>query len=55
MSQVACRRSGWAGRGWGGWWGGLAAGGWLYFLLGLSRVAMSPRSASYRPRHAWRA
>ena len=46
MSQVACRSSGWVGRGWGGWWGGMAAGGGLYLLLGLFSVAMSPRSAS---------
>ena len=31
---------------------GWAAGAGLYPLLGLFEVAMSPRSASHRPRHA---
>ena len=35
--------------------GGWAAGGRLYLLLGLLRVAMSPKSIRYRPRHIWRA
>ena len=35
--------------------GGWAAGGELYFSIGLTlfRVAMSPRRTSYRPRQAW--
>ena len=33
----------------------LGAKGILHLLLGLFRVAMSPNSASYRLRHAWRA
>ena len=32
--------------------GGWAVGGGLYFPLGLFRVAMGQRSASYRPRQA---
>ena len=31
-----------------GWW---AAGGGFYFPLGLCGLAMSPRNASYRPKH----
>ena len=31
------------------------AGGGLYLSLGLFGVAMSPRNASHRPRHDWRA
>ena len=31
---------------------GWAAGGGLYPMLGLFEVAMSPRSATHRPRHA---
>ena len=44
--------------GWGGWVegvGGWEAGGGLHRLTGLFGVAMSPRSASHRPRHDWRA
>ena len=39
------------GGGVGGWRGGRAAGGRLKFLLGLFGPAMSPRSASHRPKH----
>ena len=39
------------GRGWGGW----EAGGGLHRPTGPFGVAMSPRSASHRPRHDWRA
>ena len=39
------------GRGWGGW----EAGGRLYPSIGLFGVAMSPRSASHRPKQDWRA
>ena len=60
---------GWEGGGvggWGGWegvgWvegvgggGGWEAGGGLHRPTGLFGVAMSPRSASHRPRHDWRA
>ena len=59
---------GWVGGGWvGGWegggWegggvgggGGWEAGGGLHRPTGLFGVAMSPRSASHRPRHDWRA
>ena len=35
--------------------GGWEAGGGLYRPTGLFGVAMSPRSASHRPRHDWRA
>ena len=35
--------------------GGWEAGGGLYLLIGLFGVAMSPRSASHRPRQNWRA
>ena len=45
---------GWEGVGWVegvGW----EAGGRLHHPTGLSGVAMSPRSASHRPRHDWRA
>ena len=59
---------GWGGRGWGGvggggvigggvggGWGGWEARGRLHRPIGLFVVAMSPRSASHRPRHDWRA
>ena len=48
---------GWAGgRGGGvGVGGGWEAGGGLHRPTGLFGVAMSPRSASHRPRHDWRA
>ena len=36
-------------------WGGGEAGGGLHHPIGLFGVAMSPRSASHRPRHDWRA
>ena len=36
-------------------WGGWEAGGGLHRPIGLFGVAMSPRSASHRPRHNWRA
>ena len=39
----------------GGGWGGWEAGGGLHRPTGLFGVAMSPRSASHRPRHDWRA
>ena len=47
-------------KGVGGWvggtgWGGWEAGGGLHLPIGLFGVAMSPRSASRRPRHNWRA
>ena len=45
---------GWEGGGVGGG-GGWEAGGGLYRPTGLFGVAMSPRSASHRPRHDWRA
>ena len=35
--------------------GGWEAGGRLYLPIGLFGVAMSPRSASHRPRQDWRA
>ena len=35
--------------------GGWEAGGGLHRPIGLFGVAMSPRSASHRPRHHWRA
>ena len=35
--------------------GGWEAGGGLYRPTGLFGVAMSPRSASHRPKHDWRA
>ena len=35
--------------------GGWEAGGGLHRPTGLFGVAMSPRSASHRPRHYWRA
>ena len=38
-------------KGWGGW----EAGGGLHRPTGPFGVAMSPRSASHRPRHDWRA
>ena len=54
------RQGGW--RGWGEWeeggvggGGGWEAGGRLYLPIGLFGVAMSPRSASHRPRQDWRA
>ena len=40
------------GVGGGGWW---EAGGGLHRPIRLFGVAMSPRSASHRPRHDWRA
>ena len=49
------------GRGWYGWWGGwavggrLSVGGGLNPLLGLFVLAMSSRSASHRPKHAYMA
>ena len=47
-----CVYKGWVGgRSWGEW----VAGGWLYLLRGLYAVATIPRSASYRPRQAYRA
>ena len=45
---------GWEGGGVGGG-GGWEAGGGLHRPTGLFGVAMSPRSASHRPRHDWRA
>ena len=45
---------GWEGGGVGGG-GGWEAGGGLHLPTGLFGVAMSPRSASHRPRHDWRA
>ena len=46
----------WVGRsGWGGWWGEWTAAGRLKHPLGLFELAMSPRSASCRPKHAQRA
>ena len=50
-------------RGWGGWreGGGVGggdgweAGGRLHCPIGLFGVAISPRRASSRPRHDWRA
>ena len=39
----------------GGEWGRWEAGGGLYPPTGLFGVAMSPRSASHRPRQDWRA
>ena len=44
---------GWEGDGVGGG-GGWEAGGGLYLPIGLFGVAMSPRSASHRPRQDWR-
>ena len=38
--------------GWVGGGGGWAAGGGLYPLSGLFGLAMSPRSANNRPKHA---
>ena len=35
--------------------GGWEAGGGLHLPIGLFGVAMSPRSAGYRPRQNWRA
>ena len=46
--------SGWEGGGVGGG-GGWEAGGRLHRPTGLFGVAMSPRSASHRTRHDWRA
>ena len=42
-------------RGWVGGGGGWEAGGGLHCPTGPFGVAMSPRSASHRPRHDWRA
>ena len=39
----------------GGGWGGWEAGGGLNLSIGLFGEAMSPRSASHRPRQDWRA
>ena len=46
-----------SGRGVGEWEGvgGWEARGGLHRPIGLLGVAMSPRSASHRPRHDWRA
>ena len=41
--------------GWVGGGGGWEAGGKLYLPIGLFGVAMSPRSASHKPRQDWRA
>ena len=41
--------------GMGGGVGGCEAGGGLHRPIGPFGVAMSPRSASHRPRHDWRA
>ena len=50
---------GWGGVGWvvGVGWveGEWVAGGELHLPIGLFGVAMSPRSAGYRPRQDWRA
>ena len=43
------------GGGWGEWRGRWEAGGGLYLPIGLFGVAMSPRSASHRPRQDWTA
>ena len=44
---------GWVGgMGWGEWRGEWEAGGGLSPLLGLFGLAISPRSASHRPKHA---
>ena len=43
---------GWGGVGGGGGWG---TGGGLYLPIGLFGVAISPRSASDRPRQDWKA
>ena len=51
---VGGRGGGWEGGGVGGG-GGWEAGGGLNRPTGLFGVAMSPRSASHRPRHDWRA
>ena len=48
-------RVGGGGVGVGGVGGGWEAGGGLHRPTGLFGVAMSPRSASHRPRHDWRA
>ena len=47
----------WGGVGWGGvgGGGGWEAGGELHLPIVLFGVAMSPRSAGYRPRQDWRA
>ena len=45
---MACYGGGWVGGGKGGW----EARGGLNPPLGLFRLAMSPRSASHRPKHA---
>ena len=47
------RVGGWE-EGWVGGGGGCEAGGGLYLPIGLFGVAMSPRSASHRPRQDWR-
>ena len=39
----------------GGGWGGWKAGGGPHPPIGLFGVAMSPRSAAYRPRQDWSA
>ena len=49
------RGAGWVEEGRVGGGGGWEAGGRLHRPIGLFGVAMSPRSASYRPRHNWRA
>ena len=46
--------AGWVGGGGGGQIGGgrgWTAGGWLNHPLGVCGLAMSPRSASHRPKH----
>ena len=51
-----CTYKGWiGGRGGVGGGGRWEAGGGLYLPIGLFGVAMSPRSASLRPRQDWRA
>ena len=47
--EMGGRVGGWVGR-WVGCWrwvDGWAAGGWFYLLIGVFRVAMSPKSASH--------
>ena len=53
ISWIACVR-GWRAGGVGGG-SGWEAGGGLYILIGLFETSMGPRSASYRPRQAWKA
>ena len=49
---MACYRGRQVGGGWGGWRGGWEAKGELNPPLGLFGLAMCPRSASDRPKHA---